>query len=473
MDILKRKQNFPVMNCLDRVAWILLCVLVADCCIFGGGRVISVGPLGFRMVILLLLLLASLPLMLVQFQELRKNRYLWLIAAFALWLGVCAVIGLVRGNNRGVLISDIKGFCYFAVLLPALCLITTEQRLRTLMKVVVYSSAVLALCHVAVLIVYLMDKLLYHQLFLWGRDLQLAGLGNITDSIPRVFFKSVIYLLGGCGFSLYLYVKEERKPIYPCITGITLFALLISYTRSVYGGVAIAAAVCLLALLVKSDKHQRRQLAAFLGAAVLVFGVLTATFSVIRNANYFGFAIDRSAVTLIKPSGTTEPTDPSNPTDPADPADPTSPSDPSQEEVEKEQADAYLQITQNSDDLRTRTLKASLEDIKRAPVIGNGLGNAVDFRMDFDGGLSEYFYLDMWAKTGIIGVLLYMLPVVYALYSWLRRGTKVYTWIWMGVLLGVMAVSFFNPYMNASLGIILYCCSMAAFSLPGRKTNHK
>ena len=81
------------------------------------------------------------------------------------------------------------------------------------------------------------------------------------------------------------------------------------------------------------------------------------------------------------------------------------------------------------------------------------------------GGLSEYFYLDLLAKTGIVGFLLYLLPVLYTLFIWLKKGTTPTKVIWMGVLWGFLAVSFFNPYMNSSLGILFYCCSIPVFHL--------
>ncbi len=448
---------------LDRICFVLLCVLLADCCIFGGGRLISFGPIGFRMAVFALLLLASVPLLYLNRHKLLKNRYLWCAVAFGIWSTVSAVLGICRNNSTEVLLSDVKGYCYFAILPTVLCVLNSKRRVQVLMKVILFSSAFLAVVHVITLLVYLHDKVAYDHIFIFFLLKQIGALGRITDSAPRMFFSSVIYLFCGCGFSMYFFVRKKRNFIYPCVAGVCLFAILLSYTRSIYGGFIIAAVVCILALLVLCPQHGKIKLAVFLLSAVVLFSTVTAVFSVYRNFNYFIFAINRTMVSWSEPNIPS--VGPTNPVDPTDSTDPTEPTDPGTSGSEDDQANAYLQMTLESDALRKETLAEMFDKIVNSPVFGNGLGTIIEFRNDFDGGLSEYFYLDLWMKSGLIGLLLYMLPVGCSLLTFKRWRGRCSCWIWLGILLGIMAVSFFNPYMNASLGILFYCCTLAVLSL--------
>ena len=100
--------------------------------------------------------------------------------------------------------------------------------------------------------------------------------------------------------------------------------------------------------------------------------------------------------------------------------------------------------------------------IRTSPVIGHGLGAALEWR-----AVNEYFYLDLTAKTGMIGLFLYFFPLLAAVIQVLKQRkaqavAKFRTAAWVCVLMGFMAFSYFNPYMNAALGVLFYCCTLAA-----------
>ena len=76
---------------------------MGDCCIFGAGRLLSFGSISFRMIILFLLLLVSLPLMILNIKELLKNRFLWLVVGFVAWLIISTIVGILNGEVHDVL----------------------------------------------------------------------------------------------------------------------------------------------------------------------------------------------------------------------------------------------------------------------------------------------------------------------------------------------------------------------------------
>ena len=145
------------------------------------------------------------------------------------------------------------------------------------------------------------------------------------------------------------------------------------------------------------------------------------------------------------------------------------------EETNYEQTDdedEYNTITAESDELRARTVEEMLSNIRQSPIIGLGLGLALKIR---ETGYSEYFYLDMLSKTGIVGLLLYVAPLLYMVFMLLKsrkmgKSQVDLAWALTAALLGFFVYSYFNPYMNAALGILLYCCTIGACQVTTKET---
>ena len=95
-------------------------------------------------------------------------------------------------------------------------------------------------------------------------------------------------------------------------------------------------------------------------------------------------------------------------------------------------------------------------------LIGCGLGASAANR---EKGVDEYFYLDMLARTGIVGLLLYMLPFGYVVVWCLRRRELLRECPeGAAVVCGLCTfwiVTWFNPWMNAVLGIAWYAVTLS------------
>ena len=98
-------------------------------------------------------------------------------------------------------------------------------------------------------------------------------------------------------------------------------------------------------------------------------------------------------------------------------------------------------------------------------MLGHGLGKAITCRHN---GLTEYFYHETIVKTGVVGLLMYLLPVLCMLVAMfdkrLGKADRMLLGGWLAVLLGFMGFSYYNPYMNASLGILFYCCTVGIYA---------
>lgn len=428
--------NNSMIKKFEYTSWILLCIIMIDCSIFGAGRVIMIGSLSFRMIIFGLLFCCSLPLVFKNIRFLLKNIYIKILISLAIWTGVSLIIGVINNNDIEIIISDIKGLLYFTVL-PGIIYILRKYEKRVLLtKIIMYSAFVLAL----IVIVHLLISIFFHDNI---HDIAIAELEDsfsmisvISFDMPRIFMFSEMYLVAGCAFAIYYQIVDNGKQVcfkYVVITGVCLFALLVSYTRAVYLGTAVTAIVT-IAITIYYYKEARVKLFKYVLLVTVLVAMLVSVFFVITGCNYFSYALSRSFSI----------------------------------EIEKldENANEFNKETALSDNLREETANELAEKIKEHPFVGNGLGVGLECR---NGGTSEYFFLEFWSKCGIIGLLLYLLPffmMVRDTFKWKRcKNNLLLSGVWIAALMGFMSFSYFNPYMNAALGILFYCCAIGVNNL--------
>lgn len=449
-------KNRIYMLC-DKIAMVLMCILVADLCVFGAGKVIAVGPISFRIAVLCALGVFSLPAMLRNFKNLIRNPVVWMVVGFMVWICVSFVLGLRNGNRFHLIMTDVKGFMYFVFLPVFLSVVTNKKRVHLLMKVMMYGAAALSFIAIALLILHVTDLEACFRFSDWGYEVMFSRLSYISVKIPRLFFHSELYLLCGCAFSIYFHVIEPKSKIgwqYVVITGLCLFALMLSFTRSVYLAVAVCALGVIVSMIVFREKRNIRKLLSHIAIAAVVCICLSSFFSMIFDTGYLRYAVSRTLVGVVDVPIIDKPTQ-SNPDAPSKPTTP--------EDVDKQQQIDFNKETEASDELRAKTIRDLWINIRKAPITGIGLGAEIPSRPD---GLNEYIYLDIWSKSGIIGLILYFMPMLWGAVSILRTGKdddcdRCVKAVWMSLLLGFCAYSIFNPYMNAALGILLYCCTLA------------
>lgn len=133
----------------------------------------------------------------------------------------------------------------------------------------------------------------------------------------------------------------------------------------------------------------------------------------------------------------------------------------------KKASDFYQDLTKESDALRDNTQNELIGMIKQHPFCGNGLGASIPLR---PAGLVEYIYHDILNKIGLIGLLLYLFPVIYMISQLIKTfKLKEKGWIikltWLSGLWAFLVATYFNPYMNSSLGICFYGLCIAAFMI--------
>lgn len=466
---------------LDKVAFALLAVIFFDCSAFGGGSLIKVFGLDFRMACYIVFFAVSLPLVLTHLRDLFTSKMLLAVLAWGVWFIVATYNGVIKGHRLDLIISSWIGFASFVLLPGALCVLRSKKRVLMLMKISILASLVLAAQTVFVLLAYQIlpgkefDKL---NLFILFREL--GGCTAASSTIVRIFLRSHPLMIASCAFSVYFALREENgKNLFYCISiALSLFSMMLCYTRSVYFGIFVTVAAICIYYTFCVDTLMKKQFYRVLGKSVAIFLSILILCDLLFQGMFLSYGIYRTTgvdvgakvctvlgielpanydtdhlqqPTVNAPTQIKDPTDMTPPTD----KDTTSP------------FDAVVDLNIRSDSIRKATQDELIEKIAQKPLTGHGVGAMLKVRPQGD---NEYFFLDVLFKMGLIGCMLFILPlIIMAVYcvtaikkKQMRHQEECV--VWFVSLLGIVGFSWFNPYLNGTNGIVLYCLTICVFS---------
>lgn len=429
----------------------VLCLFLLECSITGGGRYWEVGPVSVRILLGGLAAVLALPELFRHLGAYLKKPSIWLTLIFVAWLAFCAWLGIRSNNRMDVLITDVKGFMWLFLIPVFVAVVRSRDRLRTLLSWVLAGAVIQAALILAVnAAVVLSDN--PEPLCRWLTAHSIGLVDIVSNKLVRVFFKSSPYMIVGCVVVLF---RQARAPKlrwrYVLAVALLFNALLLSYTRSLYGALGLTALISIVAVLVLCPEGRRRTLA-FLLAAVVCFGVLVTVQEFALEGSYLSFAVSRTIGQEVPTSWASQLRGRIR----------GDISDDKPNDAEMDRQRSYIEVTEKSDQFRQETQDGLKDCIRRSPIIGCGLGAAAASR---DSGVDEYFYLDMLARTGIVGLVLYMLPFGYVVLWCLRRRSLLRECPeGAAVVCGLCTfwvVTWFNPWMNAVLGIAWYAVTLS------------
>lgn len=429
----------------------VLCLFLLECSITGGGRYWEVGPVSVRILLGGLAAVLALPELFRHLGAYLKKPSIWLTLIFVAWLAFCAWLGIRSNNRMDVLITDVKGFMWLFLIPVFVAVVRSRDRLRTLLSWVLAGAVIQAALILAVnAAVVLSDNPEPLCRWLTARSIGLVDI--VSNKLVRVFFKSSPYMIVGCVVVLF---RQARAPKlrwrYVLAVALLFNALLLSYTRSLYGALGLTAVLSITAVLILCPAGRKRVLA-FLLAAVVCFGVLVTVQEFVLEGSYLSFAVSRTIGQEVPTSWASQLRGRIR----------GDISDDKPNDAEMDRQRSYIEVTEKSDQFRQETKDGLKDCIRRSPIIGCGLGAAAASR---DSGVDEYFYLDMLARTGIVGLVLYMLPFGYVVLWCLRRRSLLRECPeGAAVVCGLCTfwiVTWFNPWMNAVLGIAWYAVTLS------------
>lgn len=429
----------------------VLCLFLLECSITGGGRYWEVGPVSVRILLGGLAAVLALPELFRHLGAYLKKPVIWLTLIFVAWLAFCAWLGIRSNNRMDVLITDVKGFMWLFLIPVFVAVVRSRDRLRTLLSWVLAGAVIQAALILAVnAAVVLSDNPEPLCRWLTARSIGLVDI--VSNKLVRVFFKSSPYMIVGCVVVLF---RQARAPKlrwrYVLAVALLFNALLLSYTRSLYGALGLTAVLSITAVLILCPAGRKRVLA-FLLAAVVCFGVLVTVQEFVLEGSYLSFAVSRTIGQEVPTSWASQLRGRIR----------GDISDDKPNDAEMDRQRSYIEVTEKSDQFRQETQDGLKDCIRRSPIIGCGLGAAAASR---DSGVDEYFYLDMLARTGIVGLVLYILPFGYVVLWCLRRRSLLRECPeGAAVVCGLCTfwiVTWFNPWMNAVLGIAWYAVTLS------------
>ena len=483
---------------IDKVAYVLLGIILFDCMTMGGGAYAKIKGIDIRMIWFALFFLTSLPAVFRNFKKLITNIYVLCLLVWLVWIVIATVRGFRAGNDTGMIISGLIGFASFGILPGGIALLREKHRILGLMKVAVIAAVLLSVQTIVLLMMHNLDGELLNRINSRFLGLELGILSIVDVNVVRIFLRSHPLAIFGCGCAAYLAVNTASRKnaiLYGLATSFVLFSMLISFTRSLYLAIIVAVVFLLAMLLWLLDKTKKRRFVKWLGTTVVLFLVVLQIFNMVFGSYFLSYGLFRSAgfdlagtirskipISLYVDL-TPAPTEPTAPveTKPAvtKPKDEkpkeTKPKDEKPKETKPAETQPTIDVDKISDNLRTATQQELVAKVKENPIVGYGMGAVLDVRANRDKA-NEYFYLDQMLKTGLIGVVLYILPMLLMLLKLLfgrksiGQDPRVICAVWMAGLLAIAAFSAYNPYLNGSNGVVMYCGTIAVFSaLAGKK----
>jgi len=428
------------MNRLEKklevvVYWAVILYLL-DTLFLGSGEIIK--QLGFssRMIFFAVAVLGSIPHCVLNLKAYLKNKYVIMIVIFALIVGINLVRGILLQNNISLMISDVRGFLNYLIIIPMLYVFNNKEKVMRCLKIFIHSATAVSLGALILSFYAKFPKPIRMALYTFLNEYVICGMSQISKDVFRIFFHTAgRWFFVAFMFALALtIIEKEKKYLWIVEMSLLITGVFVSFTRSSYLGVAIGVLLFIILICI----YYREYIMSLVKHCVLMTTItvsLLLAVGLVLNNNMFEVAFKRCLLAIADPSliGMDESEEP-------------------EDEVEVES----LKIR----DIRTQMAK---ENIAKAPVWGGGLG----VENDPLGRIIEYFYLDLWTKVGIVGVLAFLLPYMYHLYDTIKKRKqygkeqKLLTICSNIALVYLLVISYFNPCMNSTVGLSMYSLVIA------------
>ena len=460
---------------LEKLAQFLLLIYIAECTVGGSGRWLEIGPFSIRMVLFAICFFVTLPIVCRSFKLMITSFQIVISVCFGIYLLIGAWIGIQAGNQTGFIWSDLSSFMSLALIPGFMLVMGNRQAITRAMSVVFWSSLLLSCITIVLHFVFAFDDgYLVNHVNSWINQHSMGGLASLQTGLQRIYLKSHIFLQIAVIYGVWMIRNcdnRRRMLLLILCDGILLFSWLITYTRGFWLGLAVTA-VCVLIF----DFRSWKKLVAIVGGVLSTLLALILLSTAIYRAPVVAIeVINRFSPELLvsyvnNNEGNTDSSPSSDKNDISDTGDNTS---------DVTNVDKANQAAVN---LRASSLSLIYKKIKESPILGSGLGANLDsIRND---GRTEYMYLDIWMKTGCIGLVLFILTYFgfmgYQVYGWWKHRRAldsisedcIRNKYLTAAYIGMVVTNIFNPFLNNPMGItVLMLTSTAIFSVKKQKIN--
>lgn len=450
------KSSKTIKIVMEMITYISLVLYMFDVVLLGTGELTKSFGIQSRMIFFGISVLAAVVLILLDLKKYLNNKYLISVLVFMVVIFIAAIRGFVGKQNTTILLSDFKGFLNFLIVFPMMAVLYKKNRVISFLKMLSLSLGVVSVLGIILAFYLQMPLEIRHWAYDFFDGYNICMITELTGKVTRIFFNSGSRLFFA-GFALsivFSLIENKRKIIWIFIASLDIFGVFISYTRSGYLAfvIGIFAFVVLILLFYRDFFKTLAIRACFVGGIVVV---LIGMVSVAEKVNLVDVAINRCLFAGAEIEDTN-----------------TNVEKPSDNKNDKNNKNDKSELTNKKAEIQNLAIREqrktlALENIKKHPLFGGGLGVS----NDINDGFIEYFYLDILSKIGFIGFIIFIIPFLFSVFDTIILRDvfcKEQRLLALAAQLGclfVFAISYFNPCLNSSVGLFMYSLALV-LSMP-------
>lgn len=450
------KSSKTIKIVMEMITYISLVLYMFDVVLLGTGELTKSFGIQSRMIFFGISVLAAVVLILLDLKKYLNNKYLISVLVFMVVIFIAAIRGFVGKQNTTILLSDFKGFLNFLIVFPMMAVLYKKNRVISFLKMLSLSLGVVSVLGIILAFYLQMPLEMRRGAYDFFDGYNICMITELTGKVTRIFFNSGSRLFFA-GFALsivFSLIENKRKIIWIFIASLDIFGVFISYTRSGYLAFVIGIfAFVVLILLFYRDFFKTLAIRACFVAGIVV--VLIGTVSVAEKANLVDVAINRCLFAGAEIEDTN-----------------TNVEKPSDNKNDKNNKNDKSELTNKKAEIQNLAIREqrktlALENIKKHPLFGGGLGVS----NDINDGFIEYFYLDILSKIGFIGFIIFIIPFLFSVFDTIILRDvfcKEQRLLALAAQLGclfVFVISYFNPCLNSSVGLFMYSLALV-LSMP-------
>ena len=445
------KSSKTIKIVMEMITYISLVLYMFDVVLLGTGELTKSFGIQSRMIFFGISVLAAVVLILLDLKKYLNNKYLISVLVFMVVIFIAAIRGFVGKQNTTILLSDFKGFLNFLIVFPMMAVLYKKNRVISFLKMLCLSLGVVSVLGIILAFYLQMPLEIRHWAYDFFDGYNICMITELTGRVTRIFFNSGSRLFFA-GFALsivFSLIENKRKIIWIFIASLDIFGVFISYTRSGYLAfvIGIFAFVVLILLFYRDFFKTLAIRACFVGGIVVV---LIGMVSVAEKVNLVDVAINRCLFAGAEIEDTN-----------------TNVEKPSDNKNDKNNKNDKSELTNKKAEIQNLAIREqrktlALENIKKHPLFGGGLGVS----NDINDGFIEYFYLDILSKIGFIGFIIFIIPFLFSVFDTIILRDvfcKEQRLLALAAQLGclfVFVISYFNPCLNSSVGLFMYSLAL-------------
>lgn len=443
------KSSKTIKIVMEMITYISLVLYMFDVVLLGTGELTKSFGIQSRMIFFGISVLAAVVLILLDLKKYLNNKYLISVLVFMVVIFIAAIRGFVGKQNTTILLSDFKGFLNFLIVFPMMAVLYKKNRVISFLKMLSLSLGVVSVLGIILAFYLQMPLEMRRGAYDFFDGYNICMITELTGKVTRIFFNSGSRLFFA-GFALsivFSLIENKRKIIWIFIASLDIFGVFISYTRSGYLAfvIGIFAFVVLILLFYRDFFKTLAIRACFVGGIVVV---LIGMVSVAEKVNLVDVAINRCLFAGAEIED--------NDTNVDKPSDNKNDKNNKNDKLTNEKAEIQNLA------IREQRKTLAIENIKKHPFLGGGLGVS----NDINDGFIEYFYLDILSKIGFIGFIIFIIPFLFSAFDTIILRDvfcKEQRLLALAAQLGclfVFVISYFNPCLNSSVGLFMYSLAL-------------